>query len=87
VQALYTTTDAATALGLIDRYGVDYVVAGPIERTDYGDAGLAKWDTLGRRVFDRDGTTVWALTGRAAAGSTTPGTATSRPAGSTAPAA
>jgi YYY domain-containing protein len=87
VKMLYTTTDAPTALALIDRYGVDYVVAGPIERTDYGDAGLAKWDTLGRRVFDRDGTTVWALNGRAAAGSPTPGTATSRPAGSTAPAA
>jgi hypothetical protein len=36
-------------------------VVGPIERADYGDAGLAKWDQLGRRVFDRDGTTVWEL--------------------------
>ena len=26
---------------------------------DYGDAGVAKWDQLGRRVFDRDGTTIW----------------------------
>ena len=43
------------------RYDVRYVVVGPIERADYGDAGIAKWDELGRRVFDRDGTTVWEL--------------------------
>ena len=51
----------AVARPLLDRYGVRYVVVGPLERTDYGDAGLAKWDRLGRRVFDRDGTTVWRL--------------------------
>ena len=54
-------TDAAVARPLLDKYGVRYVVVGPIERADHGDAGLAKWDQLGRRVFDRDGTTVWGL--------------------------
>jgi YYY domain-containing protein len=61
VERLYVTTDVAEARELIDRYGVDYVVFGPIERTTYGDTGLAKWDDLGERVFDRDGTTVWRL--------------------------
>ena len=61
VRTLYTTTDERLARGLLARYGVDYVVAGPIERADYGEGGLAKWDELGRRVLDRDGTTVWAL--------------------------
>ena len=61
VRRLYTTTDLTEARELISRYGVDYVVHGPIERTTYGDAGLAKWDGLGERVFDRDGTTVWRL--------------------------
>jgi uncharacterized membrane protein len=61
VRTLYTTGDAATARTLLARYRVAYVVAGPIEHTDYGDAGLAKWDALGRRVLDRDGTTVWAI--------------------------
>jgi uncharacterized membrane protein len=84
VKTLYTTTDLAAARTLIDRYRIRYVVAGPIERTDYGDAGLAKWDGLGRRVLDREGTTVWALSPVAAA-STTPPTRASRPAGSTAP--
>jgi YYY domain-containing protein len=61
VRTLYTTTDLAAAREIIARYGVRYVVAGPIERTTYGDAGLAKWDTLGVRVFERAGTAIWRL--------------------------
>jgi YYY domain-containing protein len=61
VRTLYTTADLPTARRLLARYGVGYVVVGAIERTDYGTAGLAKWDVLGRRVFDRLGTTVWKL--------------------------
>ena len=61
VDLLYTTPDVAVARPLLERYDVRYVVVGPIERADHGDAGLAKWDQLGRRVFDRDGTTVWQL--------------------------
>jgi YYY domain-containing protein len=61
VRTLYATTDAAIARPLLAGYGVRYVVVGPIERADYGDAGLAKWDELGRRVLDRDGTTMWEL--------------------------
>ncbi len=49
VETLYTTTDVAAAKALIDRYGIRYVVVGPIEQTTYGDAGLAKWDQLGRQ--------------------------------------
>ena len=61
VQTLYATPDTATAQALINRYGIDYVVSGPIERTSYGDAGTAKWDQLGRRVYSSGGTTVWEL--------------------------
>jgi YYY domain-containing protein len=61
VRALYRTEDLAEARELIGRYGIDYVVHGPIERTTYGDAGLAKWDQLGERVFDQGGTTIWRL--------------------------
>ena len=63
VQTLYTITDVAAAQTLIGRYGIRYVVYGPIERTTYGDAGLAKWDQLGERVYEREGTTVWRLDG------------------------
>jgi uncharacterized membrane protein len=78
VKALYTTTDEARARGLLARYGVGYVVVGPLERTDYGDAGVAKWDRLGRRVLDTGGTTVWAINAAAR------GTPASRQSGSTA---
>jgi len=61
VRSLYTAPAAEAARPLLARYGVRYVVVGPIERTDYGDAGLAKWDELGSRVLDRGGTTVWEL--------------------------
>ena len=54
--------DAAAARPLLARYGIDYVVVGPIEQTTYGDAGVAKWDQLGRRVYSRQGTTVWEST-------------------------
>ncbi|WP_028058522.1 DUF2298 domain-containing protein [Candidatus Solirubrobacter pratensis] len=61
VKTLYTTTDAAVARELASRYGVRYVVVGPLEHTTYGDAGDAKWDQLGRRAFSRAGTAVWEL--------------------------
>ncbi len=61
VRAMYTATSVAAARPRLARYGVRYVVVGPIERTDYGDAGIAKWDSMGRRVFDSDGTVVWDL--------------------------
>jgi YYY domain-containing protein len=62
VRLLYRTTSLDDARDIVDRYGVRYVVVGPIERTTYGDGGLAKWDVLGERAFDRAGTTVWRLT-------------------------
>jgi uncharacterized membrane protein len=61
VRSLYRTTDVNEARELISRYGIAYVVYGPIERTTYGDAGLGKWDLLGTRVLDREGTAVWRL--------------------------
>ena len=61
VRRLYVTRDLREARNLIGKYAIRYVVFGPIERTTYGDDGLAKWDQLGERVYDRDGTTVWRL--------------------------
>jgi YYY domain-containing protein len=61
VERMYESPTTAGAEGLLRRYGIRWVVVGPLERTEYGDAGVAKWDRLGRRVYDRDGTTVWEL--------------------------
>jgi YYY domain-containing protein len=59
VERMYESPTAAGATELLRRYDVRWVVVGPLERTEYGDAGVAKWDALGRRVYDRGGTAVW----------------------------
>jgi uncharacterized membrane protein len=59
VARAYRTPDAAVARALLARYRVRYVVVGPLERADHGEAGVPKWDRLGRRVLQRGGTVVW----------------------------
>jgi YYY domain-containing protein len=59
VAMLYETTSTVTARGLLDRYGIRYVVVGPLERTDHGDGGVPKWDELGERVLESGETIVW----------------------------
>jgi YYY domain-containing protein len=61
VARAYSSPTTAGAADVLSRYGVRYVVVGPLERTDYGEGGIAKWDELGRRVYDADGTIVWEL--------------------------
>jgi uncharacterized membrane protein len=61
VRAIYGSPSDTAVRAPLERYAVRYVVVGPIERTDYGEAGIAKWDRLGKRVFDAQGTTVWDL--------------------------
>jgi len=61
VAQAYRATTPAAAAPVLRRYGVRYVVVGPLERADYGDAGLAKWGQLGRRVYSQNGTDVWEL--------------------------
>ena len=52
VRTIYQTGDPGEAQALLQRYGVDYVVAGPRERAVYGEDGLAKFDSLGDVVFE-----------------------------------
>jgi YYY domain-containing protein len=59
VARAYETPSTVEAAGLLRRYRVRYVVVGQLERTDHGDAGVLKWDALGRRVYDHAGTIVW----------------------------
>jgi uncharacterized membrane protein len=56
VGALYTTPDAAAALAIVDRYRVEYVYVGPLERILYPADGIAKFaaDTRHwRPVYER----------------------------------
>ena len=56
---LYRTTDGRRARELIDRYGVDYVFVGRLERLDYPADGLAKFARLGREAFRSGETAVY----------------------------
>jgi tetratricopeptide (TPR) repeat protein len=46
VQQIYYTLDTTQALRLLAKYHVGYVYVGKIERTAYGEAGVAKFDRL-----------------------------------------
>ncbi len=46
VNTLYTTTDTAAMGQILKKYGVTYVYVGPLERSTYGEAGLAKFRPL-----------------------------------------
>ncbi len=61
IKTLYTAAVPDAARPLLARYGIDYVVVGPLEHTTYGDGGDAKWDQLGERVYSSGGTTVWRI--------------------------
>jgi len=65
VRAVYTARGRAgtiSARAVLDRYRVRWVVVGPLERTDYGDAGAATLERFARRAFEQDGTVVFEIT-------------------------
>jgi len=57
VQQIYSTADLDAARELLQRYDVDYVFVGDLERRDYSAASLAKFRELGSVAF-RSGETV-----------------------------
>lgn len=74
MNALFSTTDAALALRLLDKYQIQYVYVGQFERTGYARggigadctagppypaAGLAKFDTLMVPVFQQGSVTIY----------------------------
>ena len=64
VQQAYATADPGEAYEILERYGVRYVVVGPLERAYFPD-GDAKWDEGRGRywefVYDRDGVSILEL--------------------------
>jgi uncharacterized membrane protein len=42
VRAFYTSSDKATRNRILQRYGVRYVVCGPLERQEYGPENVAR---------------------------------------------
>ena len=51
-QIVYTTTDPEQARAVLDRFDVEYVYVGGLERQQYGTAGLAKFATFMDVVFE-----------------------------------
>ncbi len=64
VRLAYETTDAGTALDLLRRYDVSYVVVGKLERLNYGREGLEKFERMAEsgmlvKVYDNESTTIF----------------------------
>lgn len=53
IEQAYRTTSVTEAKAILDRYSVEYVYVGSLERTSYGEAGLAKFAELGEVVFQQ----------------------------------
>jgi len=52
IESLYTSVDAREVMALVSKYDIRYVYVGPLERTLYPAAGLAKFAGLGEAVYD-----------------------------------
>jgi uncharacterized membrane protein len=63
-QQIYSTEDVEAARALLERYGVEYVFVGDLERRDYSAAGLAKFGRLGTPAFRSGETVVYRLGGQ-----------------------
>ncbi len=53
IEELFTTSDPARTWELLERYEVQYVYVGPVERTRYPEQGLKKFAALFPTVYDQ----------------------------------
>jgi uncharacterized membrane protein len=59
IEALFNTTDYRQALTLLDKYGIDYVIVGGLERGRYSPPGLAKFADFMKPVFQQDDVVIY----------------------------
>jgi YYY domain-containing protein len=69
VQTAYTTMNLAEASAILDKYGVDYVYVGSLERLLYPQEALDKFSCLGEPVFSSPTVTVYRVSEGGAIGS------------------
>ena len=64
IAAIYQGTDARATASLLERYDVDYVYVGPLERSKYriSQPALAKFDLLMTRAFESGSVTIYGWT-------------------------
>jgi YYY domain-containing protein len=61
IARIYQSTQPQPARDLLERYGVDYVYVGPLERQKYNLSPpmLQKFDRIMRRVYENDGVVIY----------------------------
>ena len=59
IELLYNTPDIRQAQTLLDKYGITYVIVGPLERERYSAQGLRKFEQFMDVVFQQDNTTIY----------------------------
>ena len=68
VNTLYSTTDSVRALDVIDRYGIEYVYVGELEKLYYPEEGIAKFESalagFLEPVYERGPVTIYRVTRR-----------------------
>jgi YYY domain-containing protein len=63
ITAIYQQSDWIGVPELLDRYGVDYIYVGDLERGTYGETGLQKFEDDLDIVFENDGVTIYVWRG------------------------
>jgi len=61
VDLLYRTTDLNSALFLLNKYGIEYVFIGSVERDRYPAEGLGKFSRLGELVYREGPVEIWSV--------------------------
>ncbi len=59
IEALYNTSNYQQALVLLDKYGIDYVYIGSLERERYSPQGLNKFSDFMKPVFQQDDVVIY----------------------------
>ena len=61
VEQAYKTTSADEARDILEKYGVEYVYVGRLEKEAYGEAGLAKFASFMEVAYQNEGVTIYRL--------------------------
>lgn len=59
IETLYTSVQPDKVLTLLDKYGISYIYVGPLERSRYPAAGLAKFAGLAHIVYEAGAVTIY----------------------------
>jgi uncharacterized membrane protein len=62
LEQIYRTTRSEELPALLEKWDVDFVLIGPLERRKFGitDAGLGRFERALTRVYDKDGVRIYA---------------------------